>query len=207
MKQKIWFGLFSLVVFAVPNLFAGQVAFASETNMTNIRLISRQGNNAPTIYAKDRTIYIGDNFDPLEGVGFYDKEDGSRYPTKENIIYNDVNTNVLGIYTVTYAVEDSDNNRTEKSISVAVVERNADIVFPHNSIVISQYSQFNPLPQLLGITSHNSQGLDTTDSLFILENNVDTSKIGSYKVVYCLPSMHGDPVVIKELSISVVRIM
>ena len=109
--------------------------------------------------------------------------------------------NQQGKYKVTYAIEDSDHNRTDKSITVNVLDHIANIVFPQNPIVISQYSTFNPLPQSFGITSHDSQGVETTESIFILENNVDTNKAGTYSV----PSIHGDPVVIKKLNVTVIR--
>ncbi|HFC9195190.1 TPA: immunoglobulin-like domain-containing protein [Enterococcus faecium] len=209
MKHSKWLSMLSLVALAIPTVVANQVIFATEAEKAvegapAMNPLGQTG-QAPVIFANDRPLYVGDFFNPLEGVYFYDHEDGSSQPALENVIYDDVDMNQPGKYKVTYAIEDSDHNRTEKSITVTVLDHIADIVFPQNPIVISQHSTFNPLPQSLGITSHDSQGVDTTDSIFILENNVDTSKAGTYNITYCVPSIHGDPVVIKKLNVSVVR--
>lgn len=72
------------------------------------------GNNDPVIYAKDRTIIAGTSFDPLENVTASDIEDGD-LTSHIQIISNDVNTKKEGVYSVTYAVTDSDNNTTKKN--------------------------------------------------------------------------------------------
>ncbi|WP_430535692.1 immunoglobulin-like domain-containing protein, partial [Listeria rocourtiae] len=72
-------------------------------------------NEKPIIYAEDKTINVGDEFDPLEGVTAHDAEDGDL--TKDiKVLRNEVNPNVPGIYEVEYSVTDSDGNTTTKTI-------------------------------------------------------------------------------------------
>ena len=64
-------------------------------------------NHIPTITAGDKTITVGDSFDPKKDVTASDKEDGSLTDRIE-VINNTVNTSKVGTYTVTYKVTDKD---------------------------------------------------------------------------------------------------
>ncbi len=78
-------------------------------------------NQLPVINAYDKTIYLNSNFDPLEGVTASDKEDGPI--TKINVDKNDVKTDTLGKYEVTYSVTDSYGQTVTKTITVTVSEK------------------------------------------------------------------------------------
>lgn len=80
-------------------------------------------NTAPTIHAVDRTLEIGEQFDPLERVTAQDAEDGEIVLTEENIIGSDVDTFKAGIYHVTYRVTDKNGASTQKTITVTVKEK------------------------------------------------------------------------------------
>ena len=80
-------------------------------------------NAIPVINAEDKTLTVGDNFDPLSGVSATDKEDGDITLTKDNIIANDVDTSKAGIYHVTYKVTDKNGASAEKTITVTVNEK------------------------------------------------------------------------------------
>ncbi|MBC1290936.1 immunoglobulin-like domain-containing protein [Listeria booriae] len=79
-------------------------------------------NEKPVINAEDKTIKVGDTFDPKEGVTAHDAEDGNL--TKDiKILKNEVNPNVPGVYEVEYSVTDSDGNTTTKTIKVTVIPK------------------------------------------------------------------------------------
>lgn len=80
-------------------------------------------NEAPTIQAHDKTINIGDLFDPLDGVSANDKEDGVLEITMDHIIENNVNTEQAGTYNVIYKVSDSQGASVSERIIVTVVEK------------------------------------------------------------------------------------
>ena len=75
-------------------------------------------NAKPVINATDKTIVVGSEFNPLEGVTASDKEDGPI--TKIEVIYDDVKEDTPGTYKVTYKVTDKANQSTEKTITVTV---------------------------------------------------------------------------------------
>ncbi len=82
-------------------------------------------NHIPTITAGDKTITVGDSFDPKKDVTASDKEDGSLTDRIE-VINNTVNTSKVGTYTVTYKVTDKDGASVTKSITVTVKEKDKE---------------------------------------------------------------------------------
>ena len=81
-------------------------------------------NEAPVINAEDKTLTVGDKFDPLDGVTATDKEDRDLTDQIE-IAENTVDTSKAGLYSVTYKVTDKGGATTQKSINVVVKEKTA----------------------------------------------------------------------------------
>ena len=80
-------------------------------------------NTAPVIKAEDKTIVVGEEFNPLAGVTAEDKEDGDI--TKDiKVIKNDVNVDKPGTYEVTYEVTDSQGVKTTKTITININDNN-----------------------------------------------------------------------------------
>ena len=81
-------------------------------------------NEAPVINAEDKTLTVGDKFDPMDGVTATDTEDGDLTDQIE-IAENTVDTSQAGFYSVTYKVTDKGGATTQKSINVVVKEKTA----------------------------------------------------------------------------------
>lgn len=79
-------------------------------------------NAAPVIQATDKTIEVGDTFDPKAGVTAKDAEDGD-LTDKIEVVKNTVDTKKAGKYEVTYKVTDSDGATRTKTIKVSVKEK------------------------------------------------------------------------------------
>ena len=79
-------------------------------------------NEAPIITATDKTITVGDTFDPKADVTASDKEDGDITANLE-VVKNEVDTTKAGVYEVTYKVTDSQGASYIKTIKVTVKER------------------------------------------------------------------------------------
>lgn len=79
-------------------------------------------NEAPVIHATDKTITVGDTFDPKAGVTAKDAEDGD-LTDKIEVVENTVDTKKAGKYEVTYKVTDSDGATRTKTIKVTVKEK------------------------------------------------------------------------------------
>ena len=83
-------------------------------------------NNVPIINASDKTINIGDEFEPLKDVTATDKEDGD-LTSKIKVISNTVDTKKAGTYEVTYQVTDSQGAATTKTIKVTVEAKSTPV--------------------------------------------------------------------------------
>lgn len=90
--------------------------FIASLSESTIQLIE---DKAPSILAEDKTLTVGDKFDPMKDVKASDEEDGdisSNIKVKEN----NVDTTKAGEYKVIYSVEDSNKNITEKTVKITV---------------------------------------------------------------------------------------
>ena len=76
-------------------------------------------NHVPMINASDKTITVGDKFDPMKDVTANDKEDGD-LTSKIKVINNTVDTKKAGTYEVTYQVTDSQGATVTKTVKVTV---------------------------------------------------------------------------------------
>lgn len=82
-------------------------------------------NKAPKITAEDKTLTVGDTFDPMQGVTATDAEDGD-LTGKIVITKNTVDTSKAGKYTVVYEVTDSHGTRVVRTIYVTVQQKTTD---------------------------------------------------------------------------------
>lgn len=76
-------------------------------------------NHVPTINASDKTITVGDKFDPMKDVTANDNEDGD-LTSKIKVIHNATDTKKAGTYEVTYQVTDSQGATATKTVKVTV---------------------------------------------------------------------------------------
>lgn len=84
-----------------------------------------QINHAPEIEVSDKTLTVGDAFDPLKDIAATDKEDGT-LTDKIEVLNNSVNINKAGVYEVTYKVTDSNGAAVTKTITVTVKEKSTE---------------------------------------------------------------------------------
>ena len=141
-------------------------------------------NAAPVITATDKTIEVGDEFDPRADVTATDEEDGD-ITNKIEILKNDVNVNEPGIYDVTYKVTDAQGASYTTTIKVTVNPKAADLnacpVINATDKTLTVGDEFDPLAD---VTAEDEEDGDITDKIEILENEVDTTKPGKYEVTY-----------------------
>ncbi|WP_288704635.1 immunoglobulin-like domain-containing protein [uncultured Catenibacterium sp.] len=148
-------------------------------------------NAAPVIHATDKTIEVGDEFDPRADVTAKDEEDGD-ITDKIEILKNDVNINEPGIYDVTYKVTDAQGASYTTTIKVTVNPKAADLnacpVIHATDKTIEVGDEFDPRAD---VTAKDEEDGDITDKIEILENEVDTTKPGKYEVTYKVTDSGG----------------
>ncbi|MBC2195858.1 LPXTG cell wall anchor domain-containing protein [Listeria booriae] len=136
-------------------------------------------NDAPVIVASDQTIKKGKAFDVMAGVSASDLEDGD-VTGGITVTANDVDTNTVGTYHVTYSVTDSDGNTTTKTITVTITSNDAP-TFTTSDVYLKVGDTFNPYT---GITASDTEDGDLTDRIDIESTNVDMTQAGTYAVEY-----------------------
>ena len=154
-------------------------------------------NYAPVISATDKTIYTGQTFDPKAGVTAWDNEDGD-LTSRIEVIENTVNVSKAGTYKVTYKVVDNDTQETRLTITVTVKENEAPVINASDK-VITENSSFDPKA---GVTATDAEDGDLTSKIVVKQNTVNTSKIGTYKVVYEVTDSLGKTTT-KEIKVEV----
>ena len=148
-------------------------------------------NAAPVIHATDKTITVGDTFDPMAGVTAEDAEDGN-LTTKIVVEKNDVKTDVAGKYEVTYKVTDSDGATRRKTIIVTVNPKmepmNAAPVIKAEDKTITVGDTFDPMD---GVTAIDAEDGNLTSKIEVKKNDVDTTTPGKYEVTYKVTDSEG----------------
>ena len=148
-------------------------------------------NAAPVIHATDKTITVGDTFDPMAGVTATDAEDGN-LTTKIEVKKNDVDTTKAGKYEVTYKVTDNQGATCTKTIAVTVnlkmeVLNEAPTIDAADK-TITVGDTFDPKA---GVTAKDAEDGDLTDKIEVVKNTVDTKKAGKYEVTYKVTDSDG----------------
>ena len=148
-------------------------------------------NAAPVINATDKTLTVGDTFDPKADVTATDEEDGDL--TGEIIVEkNNVNTDVAGKYEVTYKVTDRKGATSRKTIIVTVNPKieplNEAPTIDVTDKEITVGDKFDPKE---GVTAKDKEDGNLTDKIEILKNTVDPSKPGVYEVTYKVTDRKG----------------
>ena len=157
-------------------------------------------NQAPVISGvKDHTIKVGDSFNPKDGVTVKDDKDSNI----ELKVESDVNTNIPGTYKVSYSATDSGGKTSRAQSTVKVNPKTGTInkapVITASDKTIKVGDKFNPLE---GVTAHDEEDKDLTKSIKVAKNEVDTSKPGTYKVVYEVTDSDGARAT-KEITVTV----
>ena len=148
-------------------------------------------NEAPVIHATDKTITVGDTFDPMAGVSATDAEDGN-LTTKIEVKKNDVDTTKAGKYEVTYKVTDNQGATCTKTIAVTVNPKmkvlNEAPTIDAADKTITVGDTFDPKA---GVTAKDAEDGDLTDKIEVVKNTVDTKKAGKYEVTYKVTDSDG----------------
>lgn len=157
--------------------------------VTTITIQVKVINDKPVISASDQELYVGDNFNPLNGVSAHDKQDGD-LTNAIRVEKNDVDTTKAGTYHVTYIVEDSAGVLVEKTVIITVKEKNTAPEIQMNTETINLNVGDNP-DWKVGVTAIDQEDGDITNAITVNATDVNLEVPGNYKVIYQVTDSSG----------------
>ena len=150
-------------------------------------------NEIPIINASDKTIQVGEKFNPIEGVTATDKEDGN-ITDKIKVIEDTVNINKVGTYKVVYEVIDSQGAKVTKTITVNVKSNDKPVISGANNVSIIEGTKFDPMK---GVTAIDTEDGNITKDIKVT-GTVDTNKPGKYELTYTVTDKDGNTTTVKR---------
>ena len=148
-------------------------------------------NEVPVINAVDKILTVGDTFDVKKDATASDAEDGN-LTDKIEVIRNEVDTGKAGTYEVTYKVTDSQGASSTKTILVTVNPKMESLnevpTIKAEDKTITVGDKFDVKKD---VTATDKEDGDLTDKIEVVKNDVDTTKPGTYEVVYKVTDSKG----------------
>ena len=173
-------------------VLAGGATPALANNELNEEVIGKSIKVAkPVINVRDKSIKVGDKFNPLANVTAKDV-DGRNLTKYVIVTHNNVDTKKAGVYKVGYAVLGKKGQRTDVEITVTVVGK--ETVINSTDMVLSVGTGIQSVDFKKGVTAIDVTGADISQYILVVENNVDTTKAGTYKVKYVVLDTKGNRV-------------
>jgi hypothetical protein len=148
-------------------------------------------NDAPIIHAENQVLLVDATYDPLEGVTATDVQDGD--VTKQiEVIQNDVNTHLAGIYHVTYRVVDAQGQETTKTIEITV---QAPPTPPVLEVPTEFITTIGVKPDWLqDVQATDQEEGDLTSQVLVDDSQVDILSPGDYLVYFSVTDSSGEKV-------------
>ncbi|EPZ62088.1 actinobacterial surface-anchored domain protein [[Clostridium] sordellii ATCC 9714] len=169
----------------------GNTTTVKRTVIVNPKMVAI--NNIPVINGENKTIKVGDKFNPMTGVTAIDKEDGNI--TKDiKVIENTVDTSKPGTYKVVYEVTDSKGATATKTITVTVISNDKPVISGADNISIKEGTPFNPMA---GVTATDTEDGNITKDIKVT-GIVDTDKPGKYELTYTVTDKDGNTTTVKR---------
>lgn len=196
-----------------PGTYTGQFSVVDSNGNTTVKevkitvtakpIIAPEINSIPVISGHDVELTVGDTFNiSMLNLAAQDEEEGdlTRYI---EVVKDDVNTEVAGVYTVKVKVEDSEGATATASFKVTVKAKavtppsliNHAPTISANDIEINEGEEFT-LAQL-GIVANDKEEGSLTDKVKVIEGSVDTEKPGSYELTLAVSDSKGATAKIK----------
>ncbi|MBC1936827.1 DUF5011 domain-containing protein [Listeria grandensis] len=144
-------------------------------------------NENPVVTGQDSSFKAGRTFDPMAGITASDTEDGDLTASIQ-VIANDVNPDVAGVYHVTYRVTDSDSNTTEVTYTVTVLSNEKPVIHASDQAIAFGM----PFDPMAGVSASDVEDGDLTGSITIISNDVNPNVAGIYHVTYSVVDSDGN---------------
>lgn len=134
----------------------------------------------------DSVVVASDLVDIIE-----DNSSTTVYFNNNNEFVEQIHYLLAGMYVENIIVVDSSNNAS--SLLRVKISVGKTTVYPYfigcQDTTIDQYDNFNPY---YNVTANDGLGNDISSRIYIIKNDVDTSKKGTYEVIYSITNADGN---------------
>lgn len=156
-----------------------EAADATGNRSTFSQEVTLKDLESPVLHnVRDRTIFVGDSFDPLEDIQATDNLDGDL--SKAISFSGNENTSKAGNYTGTYKVTDEAGNMARQTVNITVVAKQKVTITGIEDRLILLNSPFDPLEDVKALDSSKQ---DVTANLKV-NSSVSTDRADRYSVKY-----------------------
>ncbi|WP_261998642.1 bacterial Ig-like domain-containing protein [Enterococcus faecalis] len=137
-----------------------------------------KANNMVNVTVKDSTITVGEEWNPIDNFVSATDKDGNPVDFSEVTFSGDVDTTKVGEYKVTYSYG---GKTQEATITVkAASEDQTTITTKDSTITVGE--EWNPIDNFVSATDKDGNPVDFSE--VTVSGDVDTTKVGEYKVTY-----------------------
>ena len=148
----------------------------------------KQDVTAPEISGNDAIIYVDDDTDIKDLLALKAIDDVDGDLSDKLTMSGDYDCHQAGTYTIIVTVKDEAGNAASKTFTITVVEK-AKLVIDSKEFMVGD--KFDPLAD---VKAYDVDGTDITEKLTVVSNDVDTSKAGTYQIVYKVIDALGNEV-------------
>ncbi|EUJ42504.1 immunoglobulin-like domain-containing protein, partial [Listeria fleischmannii] len=180
----------------VSNIADAEVSAHGQDTKT-IVIQDNADKTAPVITASNKSLKVGDSFNPLTGVSATDDKDGN-LTSKIKVTSNNVDTSKPGVYQVVYSVADAAGNTATKTITVTVTSNDKPVISGAVNKTITQGTSFDPKA---GVTATDTEDGNLTSAITV-SGTVNTNVPGSYPITYTVKDSDGNTTT-KSITITV----
>jgi|GEM_PF-5527459 len=143
----------------------------------------------PIIIVEPDTVILtrGSTYDVLTGVTAIDAIYGDI--TSEIEVVTDLNTNVLGVYTVTYTVYNAEESVATATRTIIIINAPTPVItIDPKTVTITKGSYYDPLT---GVTATDYIDGDITSEIVTEAETIDVYTVGTYTATYTVTNSSG----------------
>lgn len=165
----------SMVTGTVDTSIAGVTPITYTNGSASQVIMVTVKDNLESIQIMDSLLYVGDTWDPAANFVSATDKDGNAVMFDPSMVTGDVNVKIPGKYRVTYT-----NGSASQLAEITVKENKETIVVKDLTIYVGD--TWNPADQFISATDKAGTPLFFMKDM--VSGEVDTTKIGAYKVVF-----------------------
>ncbi len=168
------------------------VFYYSKSTLAEVTVFIESGLRTPIFSGlKNHKIEINSSFDDLYNVEAYDYNN-IEITEKIEVDRYDLELTQLGIYLITYRIEDNEGNRFDQDVTVQVVDTVKPTIENYQDLTIEVHTIKEEYNWWEGIIVEDNSNLEVTRSIDFTNLNID--ELGEYNITYIVKDSSGNEI-------------